>query len=195
MTRVVSDELERLAPEAVTEVFASYGLALTRVPLGESRMTVIPPLSVAAASSGEATVAGFIGFAAPAVRGAVLLASTFNVIARARPPEARKKVLSASSSSDWILVRDWAGELVNQVLGRVKNRMRAVGLKFDVSAPAALSGQALNFAKPKSELTRPMLFEAHPDRVWFWLDAQWSSEVEPVAAPGRQRKEGDVILF
>jgi chemotaxis protein CheX len=193
MTQVVSDELERLAPEAVTEVFASYGVALTRVPLGESRVTVIPPLSVAI--SREATVAGFIGFSAPAVRGAVLLASTFNVIARARPPEARKKMLSASSSSDWILVRDWAGELVNQVLGRVKNRMRAVGLTFDVSAPAALSGQALNFAKPKSELTRPILFEAHPDRVWFWLDAQWSSDVELVAAPGRQRKEGDVILF
>ena len=91
--------------------------------------------------------------------------------------------------------RDWAGELVNQVLGRVKNRMRAVGLTFDVSAPAALSGQALSFAKPKSEQTRPMLFDAHPDRVWFWLDAQWSSEVEPNVPPGRQRKEGEVILF
>jgi chemotaxis protein CheX len=192
MTQVVADELERLAPEAVSEVFASYAIALSRVPLAESRMTLIPPLS---GSSGEATVAGFIGFSAPAVRGAVLLASTFNVIARARPPEARKRVLSPSSSSDWILVRDWAGELVNQVLGRVKNRMRAVGLTFEVSAPAALSGQALSFAKPKSEQTRPMLFDAHPDRVWFWLDAQWSSEVEPNVPPGRQRKEGEVILF
>jgi chemotaxis protein CheX len=192
MTQVVSDELARLAPEAVSEVFASYAITLSRVPLAESRMTMIPPLS---GSSGEATVAGFIGFSAPAVRGAVLLASTFNVIARARPPEARKRVLSPSSSSDWILVRDWAGELVNQVLGRVKNRMRAVGLTFDVSAPAALSGQALSFAKPKSEHTRPMLFDAHPDRVWFWLDAQWSSEVEPNVPPGRQRKEGEVILF
>jgi chemotaxis protein CheX len=194
MTQVVADELERLAPEAVTEVFASYAIALSRVPLAESRMTMIPPLT-ASGSSGEATVAGFIGFSAPAVRGAVLLASTFNVIARARPPEARKRVLSPNSSSDWILVRDWAGELVNQVLGRVKNRMRAVGLTFDVSAPAALSGQALSFAKPKSEQTRPMLFDAHPDRVWFWLDAQWSSEVEPNVPPGRQRKEGEVILF
>jgi chemotaxis protein CheX len=194
MTQVVADELARLAPEAVSEVFASYAIALSRVPLVESRMTSIPPLS-AAGRSGEATVAGFIGFSAPAVRGAVLLASTFNVIARARPPEARKRVLSSSSSSDWILVRDWAGELVNQVLGRVKNRMRAVGLTFEVSAPAALSGQALSFAKPKSEQTRPMLFDAHPDRVWFWLDAQWSSEVEPVVPPGRQRKEGEVILF
>jgi len=192
MTQVVSDELARLAPEAVSEVFASYAITLSRVPLAESRMTMIPPLS---GSSGEATVAGFIGFSAPAVRGAVLLASTFNVIARARPPEARKRVLSPSSSSDWILVRDWAGELVNQVLGRVKNRMRAVGLTFEVSAPAALSGQALSFAKPKSEHTRPMLFDAHPDRVWFWLDAQWSSEVEPNVPPGRQRKEGEVILF
>ena len=194
MTQFVSDTLERVAPEAVIDVFASYGVALTRVPLSEPRLTLIPPLS-ADGGSAAPSVAGFIGFSSPAVRGAVLLASTFDVIARARPPAARKKALSAHSSSDWILARDWAGELVNQVLGRIKNRMRSVGFTFDVSAPAALSGQALSFAKPKSERTRPVLFKAHPDSVWFWLDALWSSEVEPTPGPAGQRKEGDVILF
>ncbi|HEY2404850.1 MAG TPA: hypothetical protein VGI10_02560 [Polyangiaceae bacterium] len=194
MNEFVSEVLERFGPEAVCEVFAAYGVSLTRLPSAEGRATIIPGLGPDGASP-DATVAGFIGFSAPVLRGALLLASTFEVVARARPPAVRNKKLSSASSSDWILARDWAGELVNQVLGRIKNRMRSHGLLLEVSAPAALSGQALAFAKPKSPKTRPVLFDAHPDKVWFWLDALWSSEVEATGGSGEERKAGDVILF
>lgn len=194
MTQFVSDILERLAPEACVEVFASYGVALTRLPASQSRVGSIPPLG-AVAGSAALTVAGFIGFSGSHVRGSVLVATTFNVVARARPSPLHVRSLSSNSSSDWILIRDWATELVNQVMGRIKNRLHPLNFPLNASTPAALSGKALNFAKPQSPLTRAILFDARPDKVWFWFDAVWTSEVAPTPGQSGGVKEGDVILF
>lgn len=194
MTHFVSEMLERVAPQACVEVFGSYGVTLTQIPQSAPRGMSIPPLDTAPAKT-SAAVAGFIGFSGPKMRGSVLIASTFNVVARARPAALKVRPLSSGSSSDWILVRDWAAELVNQVLGRIKNRLHSVNVTLDVSTPAALSGKALAFAKPKSSQTKPILFDAHPDQIWFWFDALWTEDLAPSPGQAEGAKEGDVILF
>jgi len=194
MTQFVSDMLSRVAPEACAEVFASYGVSLTRMPVTEPPGASMPPLD-ASGDKTAPTVAGFIGFNGGRMRGSVLVATTFDVVVRARPKVLKVRSLSSSSSSDWILVRDWAAELVNQVMGRVKNRLHTLNLSLEVSAPAALSGKALSFAKPQSPLTRAVLFDARPDKVWFWFDASWTDDVLPTSGPSDGVKEGDILLF
>jgi hypothetical protein len=93
------------------------------------------------------------------------------------------------------MVRDWAAELANQILGRIKNRLRTFNVAVDVSTPTAFSGRALAFARPKSPTIRPFLFDAPAGQVWLWLDTV--SDPTLVLTPGGDAgaKEGDIILF
>ncbi len=198
--RLLSEILRDLAPQALVEAFAAYDLKLR-----EEQLSSVPTGSLLGAGSkpGDATVAGVVGFTGSAFRGTVLVASTFELIALARPPRLREKTLSKNSSSDWLMVRDWAGELANQVLGRIKNRLAAYGVVFDVSPPAALSGTALAFAQPKSPSPRQHAFApANPGlpkeaRVWFCLDALFDSaqKVAPSGPIAAEAAEGNIIEF
>lgn len=196
--KLLSEILRDIAPRALIEAFGAYDFRLKEHSgLGSNYpfMSKVKP--------SEAIVAGVVGFTGAAFRGTVLVASTFEVITLARPTRVRAKPLSKNSSSDWIMVRDWAGELANQVLGRIKNRLAAHGVVFDVSPPAALSGTALMFAQPKSPTPRQHTFvpaqSGLPDeaRVWFCLDALFDSsqEVGPASPSADEPSEGTIIEF
>jgi CheY-specific phosphatase CheX len=166
MTLALTDLLSDLARIAVSDVFQSYGVRLTRRP-GPAPT----PALVDAAAKGEAIVASVVGFNGADFRGTALLATTFELAASARPPAQRKTALSTTSAADWIFVRDWVGELCNQTLGRIKNRVSRYGVAFDVAPPAAFSGSALTFALPKSPVAHSFAFDAGDHTVWMCLDA------------------------
>jgi chemotaxis protein CheX len=193
MNRVLSEVLEQLAPSAVVDVFASYGATYKEqpAPRPERNGPIVPKTM-----GGEAVVAGVVGFTGDTMRGTLLLAATFHVIANARPADLRKRPLSHDSASDWILVRDWAGELANQVLGRIKNRLHRYQVVFDVSPPTAFSGAALTFAAPRGPSPRHHVFTSGKDTIWFCFDALFDP-VRRVSTDGAESEaaEGKVILF
>jgi hypothetical protein len=92
--------------------------------------------------TGDSHVAGLIELNGQ-IDGSVMLISTFDLIARMRLSGIAPACMSKSRAGDWILIRDSAGELTNQFVGRVKNRLRGFGIKFGVGTPIALSGMAL----------------------------------------------------
>ena len=51
------------------------------------------------------------------------------------------------------LVRDWLGELSNQLLGRAKNRLLAYGSSFRLSPPTTLSGRELTLESREGTTT------------------------------------------
>lgn len=193
MSRILSDVLGELAPEAVIGVFASYGVHFSeRVAPAVRGMSIAPR----APDTSGAMVAGVVGFTGVTMRGTLLLATTFELIATARPAEIRGHALSKNRAADWILVRDWAGELANQVLGRIKNRLRRFGVTFDVSPPAALSGPALTFAAPKGPAPQHRVFVAGQHKVWYCLDAFFDPSQKLAALGGEtEAQEGRVIVF
>jgi CheY-specific phosphatase CheX len=198
MNAVLSEVVEQLGPAALIDVFASYGLPVT-VLKDKSKPPVPTPAKTPIAPQmppGEAMVAGVVGFTGVEMRGTLLLVSAFEVIAAARPPELRQRPLSKESFSDWILVRDWSGELANQVLGRIKNRLHRYGVTFDVSPPTALSGAALTFATPKGRSPQYHVFKTGDHKVWFCFDAIFDPG-RKVSAEGAEGEaaEGKVILF
>jgi len=188
MKRLMTEVVEQLAPQCFIDVFASYGVKLT--PERRKAHTSLPPVE----KNDEPRVAGIVGFTGQKMRGTFVFVASYEVIAAARPSELKK--LTARTSSDWILVRDWAGELANQVVGRIKNRLRVFGVTLQVSTPTALSGPELRFAKPKAPATRAHVFLAAGTKTWCWFDAVYDPELEADVTGGdRAAAEGDIILF
>jgi CheY-specific phosphatase CheX len=179
--------LERLVSEACVELFSSCGLPVRR--------TAVPP---SAAQPDAFDVAGVIGFLAEHLRGTLVLASTFQTVAASRPHELKRQTPSPGSAADWIIVRDWAAELVNQLLGRVKNRLVIFGVDLRVSTPTALSGRALAVTSGRKSALPPFVYQGGGHELWVWFDA----DMAPAFELGERRhggpeaaKEGEILLF
>jgi chemotaxis protein CheX len=182
-----SELMERLVPEACGELFSAYGVSLRRLPAS----TPVGDGWNDESSGGQVT------FTSASMTGSLVMVSSFRFFASCRPSEVRTRPLKKASSADWILVRDWTTELVNQLLGRIRNRLYTYGVPLDWKNPVALSGHSLVVAmKPRSkadfEFSGP---DAQTLRVW--LDAKFGptfSSIPPKDAAAVPN-EGDVILF
>jgi hypothetical protein len=196
MTRVdgVAEALAVMASRAVTSVFAAYGVPLQEVPKTAAAGQSIVALARQAALEAP-TVGATIAFFGPKLQGELMLASTFDVIARTRPPTARG-VLSPQSAASHIMVRDWIGELANQILGRFKTQLRRSALSFETRTPVPLSGHAVTLMRPKGADTRGVLFRAGGGGgVSFWFDVFCEAEVDLSAALTEGARDGELILL
>jgi hypothetical protein len=190
MQRLLTDVLKELAPQAVVDVFASYEVSLSETPGAEWP----PPSTEGRLRDASAILAGLVSFSGAAMRGSLILSSTFALVNQARPPLSRATPLSPDSAADWILARDWTGELANQVLGRIRNRLRLQGPVF-ITPPVVLSGAALTFALPKGPTPRLHTFTTRSQRVWLCLDALCDPTVKVSIEPPAEAHEGRIIEF
>jgi hypothetical protein len=141
---------------------------------------------------GDHDIAGSIGFTSPEIRGAVLMTARRDVLAHAWPAELRDRVPSDRD------VCDWTGELVNQLLGRVKNALVAYGLAIEQSTPTVVTGWRLHRAPASTNVARRYLFEAGGGSVAVYFDAVVSGNfvlAEPHGEGAKAVVEGDVQLF
>lgn len=187
MTPQTSELLDRLVIEATSEL-----LRACRVPVQAT-----PGLAPIALPK-TATVAGIVGFSGEQMRGTFLIASSFELLARSRPAALQTPKRVPENERDWVVIRDWAAELANQLLGRVKNRVYAMGITLHVSTPTALSGEALAVAAPSSPHARAHSFTSRGEEVWVCLDATLEPGVDltqPRDDGAEAAREGDVLLF
>ena len=137
-------------------------------------------------------VAGSIGFTAAEIRGAVLMTARKEVLARAWPAELRHRVPTDRD------VYDWTGELVNQLLGRVKNALVPFGLCLEQSTPTVVTGWHLHRAPASTNVARRYLFEAEGGSVAVYFDAVVGEAFALAESPRESLQpvvEGDVQLF
>ena len=73
-----------------------------------------------------------IGFASPSLRGSLTMTADRAFVVGSRPSELRVGKPSEMEISDWM------GELGNQLLGRLKNRLIDHGIEIDLVTPAVL---------------------------------------------------------
>lgn len=177
--------------QAIVERIVSH----STIDLMESRGLAVGRAAAAAGGPPRITIAGLAGFTGESIRGTLMIASTFDLFARTRPEETGRHELSPEVPSDWHLLRDWAAELANQLLGRITNQLFAYGLSLRVSTPTALSGADLAVATPSSKRTRPVVFAAGDDEIWVWWDALSHAELSLALTGDAAAKEGEVILF
>jgi hypothetical protein len=182
------DFLDSLVTGACTELFGAYGVNLTR-------NAGSPPVEAPEVSSG-----GVLAFSSDAMKGTILLVASFDLLAASRPPETRRQLLTSSSAADWLIVRDWSMELVNQLFGRIRNKMYGYGVRLTAKAPTAVSGQALAVAM-RLRTSAPYNFLVPDGRgMRLWLDGSLSPGFTPGPLPADPQgtgnvREGDVLVF
>jgi hypothetical protein len=183
-----SEFLERLAQNAAIDLFAAYGVTLDRKP--------VTPMGDA--EGPDVSSGGVIGFRGKDLDGSLLVVGTFSLLAECRPQPPKPGPLSISSASDWILVRDWSMELANQLLGRIRNRLREYGIEVQVKLPTAVSGYPLAVSIRRRTSTALQFATSNKHTLRLWFDAAPGPKFEATIlskANAALPKEGDVVLF
>jgi chemotaxis protein CheX len=178
-TRTVG-QIDALVESAARALFAAHGL-----PLGALRTDFgITPEDHDLASS--------VGFIGNEIRGALLMTTRKDLVELAWPSELRHQ---SPSERD---ICDWAGELVNQLVGRVKNGLVPFGLMLEQSTPTVVTGWHIHRTPAMTAIARRYLFDAGRGAVVLYFDAAVPDDFALVRSPDESllsAVEGDLQLF
>jgi len=139
----------------------------------------------------ENHIASFIGFTG-SVRGSLVIAASSSVFDETYPRVPRSAL--PLSPADRL---DWAGEIANQILGRMKRRFCERGVDFDVSSPAAVNGRHIAGRSEEKQGVFELAFDVGNGTVTVCLDIVvpedgiiFSPRAEPIACSA----EGELWL-
>jgi hypothetical protein len=164
-------QLDQLLIACCRELFAAYGVDLELRPGGAPCLEKL-------------SLASVMGFGGKQVRGALVLAAT-------------DEPLAASNQRGGASQRDWICELANQLTGRVKIQLLALGIEIQLATPAGLSASSLApiTAGPRGLQT----FVAGTGAICAWIDCELIDGVELPESPPEQVEigilEGELLLF
>lgn len=169
-----------MVTEACVDMLATSGLAAERID---------PSLD---SVFSERHIAGFIGFSGR-VRGSLVIAASSAVFQRTYPQHPGS--LTTPSSIDLL---DWAGEMANQTLGRIKRRFCERGIDFDASTPTAVNGRQIGARSPSRPGIVDLMFAVGDEIVCVCFEVVPPSDgvifrepVEPIECSA----EGELVLF
>jgi CheY-specific phosphatase CheX len=171
-------ELSDVVVNSVRHILEAYGVEVTEpmVPVGEPDPKQIVAL---------------IGFVGDALRGSLTLIAPVECIRRTYPPGMEKP------SREYELL-DWAGELANLVLGRIKVALSSRGVDIDSSTPRVLMAGQLAGVRSTQHTVLSTSFSVADAQLRIWFDAV-APEGEPLfrsaPCPDTSQPEGEVLLF
>jgi hypothetical protein len=139
----ISARCSNLAASSCIELFDAYGLPLAQ---GNDGWRESP----------EQLISGVMGFVGPRVRGTCLLAAEPAAVQATCPPEGR--------------MRDWVGELSNQLVGRLKKKMLSRGVEVALTTPIVLTGVRLQ-PLPRGRI-EPTAFSSDKGFVVVWVEVE-----------------------
>ncbi len=167
--------LDQLLRDCCMELMADYGLPATPTPLS----TQEPTADVAVAA---------IDFSGRDLRGTIGLRMTNSVVL-----ETYRSALGVAVQQGSPAANDWTCELVNQLMGRLKNKLRSYNVSFNVNTPRLLA------TFPVGELERALRSRFVSDRGTFagYLDVLIAPGFVFVDAPPEAPlvDEGELVLF
>jgi chemotaxis protein CheX len=147
-----------------------------------------PPLT----SSGEQLLAASIGLGRPDLRGAMVLVGPPALFEATFPAEL---AVSTPQTQD---LADWAGEMTNQLLGRLKNRLSPLGLDFSVGSPIVLHGDHLHLRLHDGPDSIGCRLRVRHQRLDVYIEVT-REDGNPLLAAGAHpvssAPEGDTVLF
>jgi len=111
-------------------------------------------------------------------------------VIQSRPPELRDTVPSEIDISDWM------GELGNQLLGRLKNRLIGFGVVIDLGTPAVLYGVEIQRHLGRRPVACERFLLGGGGKLVIHLDADASEDFQILEPDGTEAMpEGEVALF
>ena len=159
--------VRELSAQACIELFDAYDVPLERT--GEKFI-----------QNDERMLCGVIGFVGRGVRGTCLLAGNEPPLSRSCPEGGR--------------VRDWVGELANQLAGRLKSKFLARNVEVALTTPVVLSGVRLQ-PLPRGN-HEPIILRSLDGQVMVWVEVESEPSFQlSDSEQGTMRGEGEVVLF
>jgi CheY-specific phosphatase CheX len=139
---------------------------------------------------GTDMIVASIGLAGPDFRGALIVHAPPVFFARSFPASLNRTVVSDAA------MIDWAGEISNQLLGRLKNRLGQLGLDFAISTPTVVRGDKLTLNTPAPSVQRALqVADARADVV-FHIAHDAGKPLLPASGPAIAASlEGEALLF
>jgi chemotaxis protein CheX len=147
-----------------------------------------PPRVIAA---GDDTIVASVGLAGQDFRGALIVHAPPEFFARSYPPSLNRVQVSEAA------MIDWAGEISNQLLGRLKNRLGRLGLDFAISTPTVVRGDNLTLNAPLAASVQHALRIANARAVVvFHIEHDAGKPLLPASGPVVVATlEGEALLF
>lgn len=174
----IADEFRRLALDLLGHVtiafFQDHGVVVSAAePTVETERRVDLPLGAT------------ISFVSDHARG-TLAVSPAEALSLASHPQAQE--------ADEDALSDWVGEMANQLLGRLKNRLLPYGVELLCDTPMAVSGKA-RIGGARRPATR-LSFAGDLGDLKLWFDVQVDDDMVLKANSGdAAHAEGDLVLF
>jgi CheY-specific phosphatase CheX len=183
MTSQEREILSEALVEVCTELLAAPGRVLERQPAASPAPE---------AKTGDGAVVASVGLSGRDVKGALVLMGDVDFLRSIYPAE-----LSGATIAENDLA-DWAGEVANQLLGRLKNRFCRRGLDFSISTPTVIRGVRLQIsgAEPGSGIHHRLVLDQRPVDVYFQVARQDDQPLlQDEESTSTASAEGETLLF
>ena len=172
------NQLRASLEDTVAEFFRDYGVECSTVSE--------PPPSLAAPELGS-----IVGFRGEQVRGGLAFVAPVDLVAATLPVAPDATRLESQ-------LRDWSGEMANQLVGRLKNKLSARSLDFEVGMPASFGSAKIRFAPQPSAQGTSCACYVTKTGARVYLDCSYL-EIVPRAGDETDSfsplGEGEVLLF
>jgi CheY-specific phosphatase CheX len=112
----------------------------------------------------ELELVAVVGFSGDDARGVLGLSAPSELLEQLHPATAAGETPTPDQ------LRDWAGELSNQLLGRLKIELRPYGVRFWVATPVVLRGVIVRIMNASHENLHKYTLTSHGERIRVWLD-------------------------
>ncbi len=141
-----------------------------------------------------ASFAASLGFTADHLRGTLVLIAPEVAIARVLPAEL------AGGRDNPDALADWAAELSNQLVGRVKNKLLRFGVTITLSVPSVFRAESLRCYPRKTSLpagasTVQVSIGMADFDAWFDVEVQPGVVLEERASLSAPPSEGELVFL
>lgn len=168
--------------EGTTSLFAAFGVSLQTA----GAFDVAP--------SSQGIKIAVIGFAGKQMCGSLLLNASDELLRSSYPVHGTTPDVAAHD------LRDWTGELSNQLLGRIKKKLLGYGVVIQLSTPITLSGSEVRIGPPMPEAEcLPYRFASESGWVQVRFEVMTDPDLVLTVAPPKVTDEiateGDFLMF
>ena len=175
--------IDTIVVECTDSLLQAFGVRAVHIPSADLRVAPVR------------TTLAVIGFSGRPLHGSFVFSADESLLARTYVNGSGGNLGAADVDAC-----DWSGELANQLLGRIKNKLLDHGVVIDLSTPTALSGLEWRVGRSvRNSKCHPHTFHAGDDflQVRFEAVAQGvlTLEASNGASDSDLRREGAFILF
>jgi hypothetical protein len=135
-------------------------------------------------------LASMVGFVSSEVKGAITVRAPISFFSGTYPTS-KKEALGLRE------VSDWAAEIANQLLGRMKNMILPYAVSLSVATPATVYGNFLKEAEPREGSLR-IVFPWHDDEICVSLEMSFEPGFLLLDEPASENvplQAGDALVF